>query len=114
MVTIGGMSLAIKWHFSASYEMSKRGFSLSELVTTNPKSVAAFMELFSILVAPYFRAQNQPAPSADHWASLLGETDEIYLAITKAINDAYVKANPSKLKATAAPVTTTQPTQTSQ
>ena len=111
MVRIGGMALAVKWHFSASYEMSKRGFALGDLKTENPKSIAAYMELFSILVAPIFRAQNQPAPSADHWAGLLGETNETYLSIVTAINESYVKANPSKQTATAAPVTTTQPTQ---
>ena len=31
-VTIGGMTMAIKWHMSASYEMSKRGFALAEVV----------------------------------------------------------------------------------
>ncbi len=113
MVRIGGMDLSIKWHFSASYEMSKRGFGLGDLHTANPKSIAAFMELFSILVAPYFRAQNQPPPSADHWASLLGETNDVYLSITKAINDAYAKVNPSE-KTAAAPVTNQKPTQVNQ
>ena len=113
-VTIGGMTMAIKWHMSASYEMSKRGFALADLKSDNPKSICAYMELFSILVAPFFRAQNQVAPDADWWASKLGETNATYLQIITAINESCAKANPSGKTATAAPVTATQPTQVSQ
>lgn len=95
-VSIGGMTLMVKWHFGAVVEMSRRGYGMTDLKTDNPRSLWAHMELFSILVAPIFRAQGQVPPSAEFWCGQLGETNALYFAIQTAINAAFLLVNPLK------------------
>jgi hypothetical protein len=92
-VTIGGYELEIKQNFQTIYRASKAGVDFARLQGSS--GIGERMDLFAVMVAPLFEADDEPAPSGSAWAEMVESMDH-YKLIVAAMDRAYELAAPKK------------------
>ncbi len=100
VVRIGGYELEVKYDFRGTYRASKAGVDFLKFGSS--AGIGEKMDLFAVLVAPLFEAEDQPAPSGVEWAAHI-ESMEHFKTIVDAMDRAFNLAQPPK-KPAAAPL----------